>query len=109
MCIICRKEYTDDITELNCDDCPLLQSIPLLPNLTTLDCYNCPLLQSLPLSPKLTELYCFNCPNLQSIPLLSELTYLDCSNCPKLMHCIQKIPVINTNSLYIESVPKLMK
>ena len=59
MCIICRNEYNEDLTILNCSYCPKLTSLALHPpdpegsslleNLTTLNCSYCPKLTTIPL------------------------------------------------------------
>ena len=59
MCIICTKQYNNDLTILNCSGCTQVTSIPLLENLT--------------------ELHCVNCINLTTIPRLEKLTDLNCS------------------------------
>ena len=49
MCLICETKNIEDITELDCSNCTLLQSIPKeLINIRVLDCSRCPLLQSIP-------------------------------------------------------------
>jgi len=121
MCIICEGKYDEKTTKIDCSRCPLLQSIPLLPNLTELYCSRCPLIQSIPDLPKLTHLFCYRCPLLQSIPLLPKLTILSCSRCPllrsipplpkiSLLHC-SGCPWLNNqeNSDYKDNIEKLVK
>ena len=40
MCIICDRNYDDNLIELNCYECKNIQEIPILPNLKTLYCPN---------------------------------------------------------------------
>jgi len=92
MCIICKGNYDVNMTELNCSNCQMLESIPdtrmvRMPkasSLTMLTCLNfCPLLTDIPNSLEdLTELNC--CPLLTTIPNLTSLTELYCSCCPLL-------------------------
>jgi len=69
---------------LNCDNCPNVTAIPVLPNLQVLKSRNCPSLAVLPVLPKLEQLSCSKCPLLTAIPALSELKILYCFNCPSL-------------------------
>ena len=99
MCIICTGEYDKNIIRLDCPDCPLLTSIPSLPNLTHLDCSECPLLTSIPSLPNLIWLNCPECPLLTSIPSLPNLNKLNCSNCP-LLTSIPSLPNLNKLDCY---------
>ena len=46
MCLICETKNIEDITELDCSNCPLLQSIPKeLVKIVRLYCSNCPWLE----------------------------------------------------------------
>jgi hypothetical protein len=53
-----------DVTELNCDGCRSLTSIPQLNNLTLLICNNCTSLTSIPQLDKLIYMCCDFCTNL---------------------------------------------
>ena len=97
MCIICRKEYTNETTVIDCSWCTNLTSIPQLDKLTRLNC-NCTKITSLPLLKNLTYLDCSNCVNLtslalrpegSSIPILENLTKLYCYNCIRLTSLFQ--------------------
>src|SRR3989344_2389605 len=88
MCILCRKEYDEKTTEINC--CSNVTEIPLLPNLTKLHCYLSKITE-ISLLPNLIELYCSGT-NITEIPLLPNLTRLYCSNTkitelPKISNC----------------------
>ena len=84
MCIVCRGEYNDSTTTLNCSYCKNLTSLPDLPNVTELFCESCPSLTSLPALPNVTRLYCDSCPSLTSLPALPNATRLFCNNCSSL-------------------------
>jgi hypothetical protein len=86
MCKICTEppEKLDNLTYLNCSNCPLVTTIPALANLTELNCYNCPLLTTIPALANLAGLDCSNCPLLATIPALANLIRLYCANCPLL-------------------------
>jgi Leucine-rich repeat (LRR) protein len=73
-----------DVTELNCDYCTSLTSIPQLNNLTRLYCDGCISLTSIPQLDNLKQLYCHCCTSLTSIPQLDKLELLDCSYCTSL-------------------------
>ena len=86
MCIICESEIEDNgyqklqgLTELSCEKCPNLTSIPEIQGLEKLSCYNCP---------KLT-----------SILEIQGMEYLDCRLCPW-------IP--NQNDEYKSNIEKLI-
>ena len=83
MCIICTKEYTNDITELNCNYCTKVTTIPLLKNLTKLECSNCENLTSLALHPPDGD-ELRSRPEGSSIPQLENLTRLNVSFCTNL-------------------------
>ena len=106
MCLICETKNIEDIkhiTELNCSNCPLLQSIPKeLVSLTELNCFSCPLLKCIPNElVNLIKLDCSDCPLLQSIPNeFVNLTELDCSDCPWLKY--------NMNNNYNSNLTKLL-
>ena len=59
MCIICTRDYTTDITTLNCSGCSTITKIPdTLTNLNYLFCDRCPKLTSIPSTlVNLTNLY----------------------------------------------------
>ena len=75
MCHLCRKEYDEKTTKINCC-CFNVTEIPFLPNLTTLVCSHT----------KITEL-----------SLLSNLTYLDCSETK-----ITKIHILSNCDIYYD-------
>src|SRR3989344_4268793 len=94
MCLLCRKKYNENTTEIKC--CSNVTEIPFLPNLTYLDCTDSniteiPLLPNLtildcrhtniteiPFLPNLTHLYCLET-KITELPKIPNLTYLDCS------------------------------
>ena len=61
MCVICRKEYNENTTVINCDFCTTVTEIPILPNLQKLYC-------------------CYT--NITEIPILPNLQKLNCTGCP---------------------------
>jgi hypothetical protein len=118
MCLICDGGDLSQLTTLRCFNCPLLTTIPLLPNLTALICVNCPMLTTTPLLPNLTYLSCYECPLLTTIPLLPNLTYLSCYMCPMFttipllpnltrLHCI-KCPWLLNDDKYDNSISNLL-
>lgn len=88
MCIVCdprRHETLKTRVWLNCHDCPLLTTIPVLPNLVSLYCSNCPNLATIPVGlAKLEILTCRECPLLTRLPALPRLRALYCNECPSL-------------------------
>ena len=90
MCIICRKEYNENTTEIKIYNCGKIQEIPKIPRLEILKCWNCPELQKIPVLPELRDLNCSLCINLQEIPLLPKLIKLSCMKCYEL----QEIPLL---------------
>ena len=70
-------------------------------NVTRLNCYNCPLLTSLPSLPNTKYLYCSNCPLLTSLPSLPLVIALNCWNCKWLDHPNNKDYTKNLKSLKI--------
>ncbi len=48
MCKICNGEPLEGLQKLNCYNCPLLTSIPVIEGLQYLNCYYCSLLTSIP-------------------------------------------------------------
>ena len=90
MCIICRKEYNNDISEINISGCREIREIPMLPELQILYCSKCSNLQKIPILPKLRELDCSICLGLQEIPVLPRLIKLRCAGCMFL----REIPLI---------------
>ena len=87
MCIICDRNYDDNLIELNCYDCEYIQEIPILPNLKILICsYTC--IKEIPNLHKLEYLDCFNT-QIKEIPILPKLKYLTCSNTQ-----IKEIPIL---------------
>ncbi len=104
MCQICDGGCNETITILDCSNCPLLTSIPDLPNLTQLDCSNCSLLVTISALPSLTRLECYKCPLLATISALPSLTELNCSNCP-LLAAIPTLPSLTR--LYCSYCPRL--
>jgi len=106
MCIICRKEYDVNTTEIDCDCCKKVTEIPILPNLQKLYCWNTNITE-IPILPNLQTLGCENTkiteisilPNLQTlgcentkiteIPILPNLQILNCYNTK-----ITEIPIL---------------
>jgi len=83
-----------NLTLLNCNDAPLITSLPDMPNLKELYCYNTQITK-LPYLPKLTILNCYNT-QISSLPDLPKLSVLYCYNTQ-----ITKLPYL-PNLLYLE-------
>ena len=73
-----------NVTELDCNNCTALESLPDMPRLKVLYCYNCTSLTSLPDMPSLEMLDCSYCTVLESLPNMPELKALNCSYCTAL-------------------------
>ena len=109
MCVICRGTYNSQTVSINCDRCPNVRNIPILPNLEKLKCSGC-MITEIPLLPNLQHLECHECP-IKEIPLLPRLKALFCGKCP----LIKEIPMLpNLNILFcsgtsIQVVPQLLE
>ena len=85
MCKICNNNY-EELKKLDCNNCPLLTTIPNIKGLKEMYCIECPLLTNIPNIEGLNILYCINCPLLITIPNIEGLNVLVCNNCPLLMY-----------------------
>jgi hypothetical protein len=101
-----------DVTELNCDYCTSLTSIPQLNKLTLLICNGCTSLTRIHRLDNLENLNCCYCTSLTSIPKLNKLKALNCYGCRSLIN----IPQLNNLTLLIcnnctslTSIPQLDK
>ena len=81
MCVICRGEYDETTTEINCYWCKEVTSIPnTLTQLTTLYCGDTNITSIPETLTQLKHLYCSST-KITSIPeTLTQLTYLSCGN-----------------------------
>ncbi|MCX6995220.1 MAG: hypothetical protein NTY13_05340 [Chlamydiae bacterium] len=80
-----------NLKKLECINCPLLETLPNLPNCMELYCSFCPLIEVLPDLPTCTWLYCCNCPRLTALPNLPMCTDLDCYRC-SLLEALPELP-----------------
>jgi hypothetical protein len=93
MCVICRGESLEGLTELNCGKCIVLTSIPIIEGLKRLDCHSCPNLTNIFCPSSLKCLKCYSCEKLVNIefPHGGCLEILDCSDCISIV----KLPKID--------------
>lgn len=114
MCIICRQEYDNTTTTINCSGCDKVKEIPNLPLLDTLFCDNCDNLEIIPSLSNLSFLSCSNCKNLKQIPNLPYLKILNCHDCSSLQeilpyHSIVEIDCRRCPSLFKIEESKTLK
>jgi len=109
MCVICRKGYDDNTTEIDCNKCQNVTELPFLPNLQRLYCYNTNI-TVLPEYPKLQDLWCRNT-KISFIPKYPNLQELFCANTkvtviPEYPN-LQKLDCYNTQITVLPEYPNL--
>lgn len=105
MCIICRKEYKEDITGELRLNCPDVEEIPYLPLLESLRCIDCHNLKKIPSLPLLGKLCLTRCSIIETIPDLPSLIFLFCDDC-SLLKNISMFPLLIRS--YIFNCPLIL-
>jgi hypothetical protein len=93
MCKLCFNDELENISYLNCNNCPSVTKIPSILGLRYLQCRNCPSLTSILVNNSLQSIDCTNSNKIISISYTESLETIVSNNCFNLMY----IPIVEYN------------